>query len=120
MRRNRVLAVERRELGRVGRQPLLFLGCLFEVLVRRGFGARLEGPEAGETLLGSSGGGDGGRGVTPPVGWLEDYWMGRYYGMITATTTTEPALVTVPPNHIKATGAAPYNGPRRPTQAVSE
>ena len=27
-------------------------------------------------------GGSGGRTITPPVGWLEDYWMGRFYGMI--------------------------------------
>lgn len=69
-------------------------------------------------------GGDGGRTVTPPVGWLEDYWMGRYYGMIAPPTATEPALPTAHdtassnrnnnkrPN--EPLGAAPYNGPGRP------
>lgn len=63
-------------------------------------------------------GGDGGRGVTPPVGWLEDYWMGRYYGMIAAPTVTDPAFVSVESatssRDSKPLGAAPYNGPARP------
>ena len=57
-------------------------------------------------------GGGGGRIITPPIGWLEDYWMGRYYGMIAAPTVTEPALLEadVP----DTTGAAAYAGPPRP------
>jgi hypothetical protein len=59
-------------------------------------------------------GGSGGRGCTPPVGWLEDYWMGRYYGFIEAPSTKDP-------KHLRADGfarppkvAAPYSGPPRP------
>lgn len=61
---------------------------------------------------------DGGSGqtATPPVGWLEDYWMGRYYGMIAAPLTKDPQLVDVPPSSIKPWGAKPYVGPPRPTK----
>ena len=58
-------------------------------------------------------GGSGGRGVTPAIGWLEDYWMGRYYGMITEPDTEEPSLTTVS-GPSGETGAAPYTGPARP------
>jgi len=60
-------------------------------------------------------GGDSGHTVTPPVGWLEDYWMGRFYGMIHAPTTTDSQLLTVPAAAAgKLQGAAPYAGPPRP------
>jgi hypothetical protein len=59
-----------------------------------------------------------GKGVTPPVGWLEDYWMGRYYGFIEAPKTTEPALTTVEPSSGQRLGAAPYDGPPRPSGLV--
>jgi hypothetical protein len=59
-------------------------------------------------------GGGGGRGVTPPIGWLEDYWMGRYYGFILPPDTNDPALTTVPPSTGPKPGAAPYDGPPRP------
>jgi hypothetical protein len=65
-------------------------------------------------------GGNGGRTATPPVGWLEDYWMGRYYGMIQAPTTHDPKLVEVPANSIQPWGAAPYNGPKRPAAEWKE
>jgi hypothetical protein len=60
-------------------------------------------------------GGRGGRTITPPVGWLEDYWMGRYYGMIAApakggAAKTEIAAITFQP-----TGAPQYSGPPRPS-----
>ncbi len=58
----------------------------------------------------------GGRIATPPVGWLEDYWMGRFYGMIAAPVTDDPQLVDVPPTSIQPWGAAPYTGPPRPTR----
>jgi hypothetical protein len=61
-------------------------------------------------------GGNAGRTATPPVGWLEDYWMGRYYGMIEAPATKESQLVDVPPDSVRAWGAAPYKGPPRPPQ----
>lgn len=60
--------------------------------------------------------GGSGRTATPPVGWLEDYWMGRYYGMIAAPLASDPRLVDVPPQAIAPWGAKPYNGPPRPTK----
>jgi len=63
-------------------------------------------------------GGRGGQTITPPVGWLEDYWMGRFYGMIAAAQDDDPREVEVPPCARGFTGAAPYNGPPRP--ALSE
>jgi hypothetical protein len=59
-------------------------------------------------------GGSGSRGATPPVGWLEDYWMGRYYGFIEAPATEDPALTAAPPRAGRVDGAAPYDGPPRP------
>lgn len=61
-------------------------------------------------------GGEAGQTVTPPVGWLEDYWMGRFYGMIQAPTTKDPQLLSVTPNKRQQLGAAPYDGPPRPDQ----
>jgi hypothetical protein len=58
-------------------------------------------------------GGGNGRGVTPPIGWIEDYWMGRYYGFIQAPETTDAALTTVPADH-DLKGAKRYAGPPRP------
>ena len=59
-------------------------------------------------------GGNGGHGVYPPAGWLEDYWMGRYYGMIQAPTTNDAKLVAVPASRGPKQGAKPYAGPARP------
>ena len=58
-------------------------------------------------------GGAGGRRVMEPVGFLRDYWMGRYHGFIEAPNTTDPNLVDVKPTG-KHYGAAPYDGPGRP------
>jgi hypothetical protein len=55
--------------------------------------------------------------VTPPIGWLEDYWMGRYYGFIEPPMEQTPELTTVPPRMLARNGAAPYDGPPRPTAA---
>jgi hypothetical protein len=55
----------------------------------------------------------GGGIVSDPSGWLDAYWMGRYYGMITAPTTDDPELTTVPTRGLKL-GAEPYAGPPRP------
>jgi len=55
----------------------------------------------------------GGNIVSDPSGWLDAYWMGRYYGMITAPQTDDEELTTVPKRGIQL-GAAPYNGPQRP------
>lgn len=62
-------------------------------------------------------GGDNGHVMTPPIGWLEDYWMGRYYGFIAAPKTTDPKLTTIDPRANKPHGAAPYDGPPRPVAA---
>ena len=62
-------------------------------------------------------GGRGGRTITPPVGWLEDYWMGRFYGMIRAPDNDDSQQVEVPPGATKLSGAAPYKGPPRPPQS---
>jgi len=59
-------------------------------------------------------GGSDGHSVTPPVGWLEDYWMGRYHGFIKAPKTQDPALTTVAARPATRRGAAPYDGPPRP------
>ena len=55
-----------------------------------------------------------GRSVTPPMAWLEDYWMGRYYGMIQAPTVTEMSLL-IPETILKKRRVAlPYDGPEAP------
>ena len=59
------------------------------------------------------GGYAGGTVVADPGGWLDAYWMGRYYGMITAPQTDDPALVLVPERGLQL-GAKPYDGPPRP------
>ena len=59
-------------------------------------------------------GGDGGHSVTPPIGWLEDYWMGRYYGFIEPPKAQNAELITVQPRSLARKVAAPYAGPARP------
>lgn len=58
-------------------------------------------------------GGESGKAVTPPIGWLEDYWMGRYYGFIEAPEKAASA-VSIPARVLKQRGAMPYTGPPRP------
>ena len=58
-------------------------------------------------------GGAGGRRVMEPVGFLRDYWMGRYHGFIEAPTVSDLSLLSVQPRG-KNFGAAPYDGPGRP------
>jgi hypothetical protein len=62
-------------------------------------------------------GGAGGRIVTPPIGWLEDYWMGRCYGLIEAPKTTDRKLTSIERRGAKPKGAAPYDGPPRPVSS---
>ena len=62
--------------------------------------------------------GDGdSKSVTPPIGWLEDYWMGRYYGFIEPPETQDSSVVSNRPPVRAAQGAAPYDGPKRPIGA---
>ena len=83
----------------------------------RAISPRETGPEWGSRSALEYDGGAGGGGVTPPIGWLEDYWMGRYYGFIEAPTTQDPALTTVQSRVDKPLGAAAYDGPPRPSAA---
>ena len=57
--------------------------------------------------------GGGGRDVVDPSGWLDAYWMGRYYGFIEAPTATDPEVLTVERRDV-VLGAKPYDGPPRP------
>ncbi|HVV74071.1 MAG TPA: hypothetical protein VHI52_21635, partial [Verrucomicrobiae bacterium] len=87
-----------------------------------GGGTRAISPRESEAKWGSRSalqydGGENSQGVTPPIGWLLDYWMGRYYGFIQAPTTQEPGLISVAPRAEKRQGAAPYAGPKRPVEA---
>ncbi len=59
-------------------------------------------------------GGEGGRDVVEPAGWLLAYWMGRYHGFIGAPETTDPGLLTVRHSLNRELGAKPYDGPARP------
>lgn len=67
----------------------------------------------GRTML-EYDGGSGGRAIVPPVCWLEDYWMGRYFGFIEPPTAIDPELISLPPSAGRQLGAAPYDGPPRP------
>lgn len=58
-------------------------------------------------------GGNRGEVVADPGGWLDAYWMGRYYGMITPPQTDDESLTTVPKRGLQL-GAEPYKGPARP------
>lgn len=58
-------------------------------------------------------GGAHGNMVADPGGWLDAYWMGRYYGFITAPATKDPRL-TAYPRTGQHQGAKPYTGPPRP------
>lgn len=70
-----------------------------------------------ESALREDGGGHGNH-ATPPVGWLESYWMARYHGMIEAPTTTDPNLTAIPPSTSQRKGAAAYDGPPRPANII--
>lgn len=59
-------------------------------------------------------GGSGGRGVTPPAGWLEDYWMGRYFGLIEPPTVKDRKLLAPDGLPMPEQVAKPYDGPGRP------
>ena len=72
-------------------------------------GTRAISPRESEAKWGSRpamqyDGGEDGKGVTPPIGWLMDYWMGRYYGFI------------LPPPNESAVEAA--KAPRHATQRL--
>ncbi len=66
-----------------------------------------------ETTLTLDGGSGGRRSITPNA-WLESYWMGRYFGIIEAPDTDDPALTTIENSPLRSLGAKPYAGPPRP------
>ncbi|MDX2444565.1 MAG: hypothetical protein QNK30_12270 [Bacteroidales bacterium] len=59
-------------------------------------------------------GGANGRRIMEPTGYLRDYWMARYHGMIEAPQTMEEDLLSVPRRKNENLGAKPYDGPKRP------
>jgi hypothetical protein len=61
-------------------------------------------------------GGADGKMVTPPIVWLEDYWMGRYYGFIEAPGMQDPELIAIKARSFKRQGAKSYEGPARPAE----
>jgi hypothetical protein len=82
---------------------------------RRAISPRESGAKWGSRSALQLDGHGAGRSVTPPIGWLEDYWMGRYYGFIEPpqqppAPALAPALLRARPHR----GAAPYSGPPRP------
>lgn len=87
--------------------------------VPHGGGTRAISPRESESKWGSRSalqydGGENSQGVTPPIGWLEDYWLGRYYGFIEAPKTQDPQATALRARAVKLRGATPYNGPARP------
>ena len=59
-------------------------------------------------------GGVNGRRVMEPTGFLRDYWLGRYHGIIEAPSTDDRDLISVPKREKMNLGAKPYDGPDRP------
>lgn len=79
----------------------------------RYFSPRERGPHRWTDCTLDADGGGGGMEVVDPSGWIEAYWMGRYYGIIAAPTTDDPNLLTVEKRE-RRLGATPYEGPPRP------
>lgn len=79
----------------------------------RAFNPRETEPERWDGDFLRQDGSHGGNRVSDPSGWLDAYWMGRYYGMITPPQTDDPHLTTVPERNLRF-GANPYDGPPRP------
>ncbi|NIA13553.1 MAG: hypothetical protein GWP08_05685 [Nitrospiraceae bacterium] len=79
----------------------------------RGLSPRVTGPIRWSNTTLQYDGGAGGRVVVDPSGWLDAYWMGRYYGFITAPATDDLELTTVEQRGLQL-GAEPYKGPPRP------
>ncbi|SPE50342.1 conserved exported hypothetical protein [Verrucomicrobia bacterium] len=65
-------------------------------------------------------GGENGKAVTPPIGWLEDYWMGRYFGFIEPPKNPALAEASLPERVITQRGATPYAGPPRPARPADQ
>lgn len=65
-------------------------------------------------------GGEAGKAVTPPIGWLEDYWLGRYYGFIAAPSGQEKTPLKVTARLGTTRVAAPYSSTPRPASPADE
>jgi hypothetical protein len=59
-------------------------------------------------------GGSGGNVIRNPAGFLDAYWMARFYGFVQAPETTDPKLISVQPSENRLQGAKPYDGPAHP------
>jgi hypothetical protein len=59
-------------------------------------------------------GGANGRRVMEPTGFLRDYWMGRYHGIIESPSTMDSDLISIQGKRKEISGAKPYDGPERP------
>ena len=81
--------------------------------VTRAFSPRERGPGRWTNNMGAVRGGYSGHEVEDPSGWLDAYWMGRYYGFILPPDTDDPKLTTVPDRALRL-GAVPYDGPPMP------
>ena len=57
--------------------------------------------------------GGNGKSVNDPSGYIDAYWMARYYGMIQPPDTKDETLLTVEKRNLQL-GAKPYSGPQRP------
>jgi hypothetical protein len=57
--------------------------------------------------------GGGGGGINDPSGFLDVYWMARYYGMILPPEVKDKGLLGVEQRGLQL-GAKPYSGPARP------
>jgi hypothetical protein len=74
--------------------------------------AREIGPARWDTdFMRLDGGGSGS--ISDPSGFLDAYWMARYYGMILPPEVKDPALLGVEKRGLQL-GAKPYSGPPRP------
>jgi hypothetical protein len=65
-------------------------------------------------------GGEDSKGVTPPIGWLLDYWMGRYYGFIEAPKTHDERLLSPSTRPANQASTTAYDGPPRPLAHLKE
>jgi len=84
-----------------------------------GGGSRAISPRESESKWGSRSalqydGGENSRAVTPPIGGVEDYWLGRYYGFIEAPKAQDTEATILRTRAATPHGAAPYYEPGRP------
>jgi len=80
----------------------------------RAFSPREHQPMRWDAWTMQEDGGDGGRSVVEPGGWLLAYWMGRHHGYISAPDAAPAEATSVNPDAVPAGGARAYEGPPRP------